>query len=185
MTTYILENVNGLYDDGVVSIGRTGSRTITNPRGTSETTSRSRLLGTELAEEIEFLTARARSVGIVRANAALAPLALKVRSYSVLSLACSGKDPSQRELADFLSLDPSQIVALVDELEQRGLVTRETDPHDRRSKGIAATAEGRRLYAAAKKIVRAAEDQSLNGLTLSEREQLRSLLQRVAFEGTD
>lgn len=185
MTTYILENVNGLYDDGVVSFRRTGSQTITNPRSTAETTGRSRLLGTELAEEIEFLTARARSVGITRANASLAPLALKVRSYSVLSLACSGRDPSQRELADFLSLDPSQIVALVDELEQRGLVTRETDPRDRRSKGIAATAAGRGLYAAAKKIVRTAEDQSLSDLSVPEREQLRALLQRVAFEGTD
>ena len=93
MTTYILENVNGLYDDGVVSFRRTGSQTITNPRSTAETTGRSRLLGTELAEEIEFLTARARSVGITRANASLAPLALKVRSYSVLSLACSGGPP--------------------------------------------------------------------------------------------
>ena len=108
-----------------------------------------------------------------------------MRSYAVLSLACSGRDPSQRELAEFLSLDPSQIVALVDELERRGLVTRETDPHDRRSKGIAATAAGRTLYTAAKKIVRTAEDQSLSGLSVPEREQLRSLLQRVAFEGTD
>jgi DNA-binding MarR family transcriptional regulator len=185
MTTYILENVNGWYDDGVVSLRRTGSRTITNPRGTSESTSRSRLLDTELAEEIEFLTARARSVGIARANAALASLNLKVRSYSVLSLACSGRDPSQRELADFLSLDPSQIVALVDDLERRGLVTRETDPRDRRAKGIAATAAGRRLYSAAKKIVRSAEDRSLSGLSLPEREQLRALLRRVAYPGTE
>lgn len=162
-----------------------GESTITNPRGIAETTGRSRLVGTELADEIEFLTARARSVGIARANAALASLALKVRSYCVLSLACSGRDPSQRELADFLILDPSQIVALVDDLERRGLVTRETDPRDRRSKGITATTEGRTLYAAAKKIVRAAEDRSLGGLSRSEREQLRSLLQRVAFEGTD
>jgi DNA-binding MarR family transcriptional regulator len=108
-----------------------------------------------------------------------------VRSYSVLSLACSGRNPSQRELADFLSLDPSQIVALVDELEQRGLVARETDPHDRRSKGIVATAAGRTLYAAAKKIVRAAEDRSLTDLSRIEREQLRDLLQRIAFEAID
>jgi DNA-binding MarR family transcriptional regulator len=127
-----------------------------------------RLHTTELANEIEFLTARAE-------------LDLKVRSYSVLSLACSGENPSQRELADFLSLDPSQIVALVDQLEQRGAVTRETDPRDRRSKVIVATTAGRNLYKRAEAIIRRAEDQSLSALSLQEREALRDLLKRIAF----
>ena len=50
-----------------------------------------RLYTTDLASEIEFLTARARSLGSGRANNMLAELDLKVRSYSVLSLACSGR----------------------------------------------------------------------------------------------
>jgi hypothetical protein len=53
-----------------------------------------RLESTELAAEIEFLTARARSIGSGRANQLLADLDLKVRSYSVLSLACSGENNS-------------------------------------------------------------------------------------------
>src|SRR3954452_14358553 len=123
-----------------------------------------RLYSTDLASEIEFLTARARSLGSGRANNMLAELDLKVRSYSVLSLACSGENPSQRELADFLSLDPSQIVSLVDQLEKRGAVSREADPRDRRSKVIAATAAGRRLYRAAAAIVRESEAHSLRRL---------------------
>jgi DNA-binding MarR family transcriptional regulator len=141
-----------------------------------------RLQDTELAAEIEFLTARARSLGSGRANQLLADLDLKVRSYSVLSLACSGENPSQRELADFLSLDPSQIVSLVDQLEKRGAVTREADPRDRRSKVIAATAAGRRLYRAAAAIVRESEAQSMRSLSAAERDTLRSLLRRVAFD---
>ena len=144
--------------------------------------STSELATTELASEIEFLTARARSVGIARANAALVPLALRVPSYSVLALACSDRIPSQRELAEFLVLDPSQIVMLVDQLEERRLVTRETNPRDRRSKGICATAAGRKLYAEARTIVREAEDRSLKMLSRDERQQLRLLLQRIAFE---
>ncbi|NKX52566.1 MarR family transcriptional regulator, partial [Arthrobacter deserti] len=108
-----------------------------------------------------------------------------VRSYSVLSLACSGENPSQRELADFLSLDPSQIVSLVDQLEKRGAVTREADPRDRRSKVIAATAAGRRLYRAAAAVVRESEAQSLRRLNEAERDTLRSLLRRVAFDSAD
>ena len=140
-----------------------------------------RLYTTDLASEIEFLTARARSLGSGRANNMLAELDLKVRSYSVLSLACSGQNPSQRELADFLSLDPSQIVALVDQLEKRGAVTREADPRDRRSKVIAPTAAGRRLYKRAEAIIRQASDLSLAQLNEQERETLRDLLRRIAF----
>ncbi|UPO76182.1 MarR family winged helix-turn-helix transcriptional regulator [Arthrobacter sp. Helios] len=140
-----------------------------------------RLYDSELAGETEFLAARARSVGSRRANEDLAALDLKVRSYSVLSLACSGLNPSQRELAEFLSLDPSQIVALVDQLEKRGAVKRLADPRDRRSNIITPTAAGKRLYAEAAAVVAAASDTSLGALSPAERDQLRALLRRVAF----
>lgn len=140
-----------------------------------------RLLASELVNEIEFLAARARSVGISHANAVLAPLELKVRSYSVLAMACSGTDPSQRELSEFLRLDPSQIVSLVDALEERGLVERAADPRDRRSKVIRPTPAGRKLYGRAAAAVREAEETSLAALDGAERDQLRILLRKIAF----
>jgi DNA-binding MarR family transcriptional regulator len=140
-----------------------------------------RLLDTPLVAEIEFLTARARALGSAKANALLEPLGLRIRSYAVLSMACSGAAPSQRELAEFLLLDPSQIVALLDGLEQRGLVKRETDPRDRRSKVIKGTAAGRRLLAQAAVATRQAEEQAMGNLSSAERDQLRELLRRVAF----
>ena len=78
----------------------------------------------ELNDEIEFLLARAQAVGISHANKRFGNFGLKARSYAVLSLAASDLHPTQRELADFLSLDASQIVALVDHLEQQELVER-------------------------------------------------------------
>ena len=140
-----------------------------------------RLLDSPLVAEIEFLTARARAIGSAKANALLAPLDLKIRSYAVLSLACSGEAPSQRELAEFLLLDPSQIVALVDGLEQRELVKRETDPQDRRSKVIKGTPKGLKLLAKAAEATQQAEDQAMANLTPAERAQFRNLLRRVAF----
>lgn len=140
-----------------------------------------RLLDTVLGTNIEFLMARARSIGSENANKSLSQLGLRVRSYSVLSLACSAAEPSQRELADFLSLDPSQIVALVDELEKRGLVSRRTDKRDRRSKVIVATNAGRRLNAEAVLAVQTATDESLSSLTNRERETLQLLLWKVGF----
>ena len=143
-----------------------------------------RLFETDLASDLEFLTARARALGSARANARLEALNLKVRSYAVLALACSDSNPSQRELADFLSLDASQIVALVDGLEQRGLVVRESDPRDRRSNVIKPTDAGRTLFAQAATQVRIAEDESLRSLSATERAQLREYLSRIAFDAS-
>jgi DNA-binding MarR family transcriptional regulator len=140
-----------------------------------------RLRDADLASEIEFLMARARAVGTSHANDVLAELDLKARSYAVLSLAVSGKNPTQRELAEFLSLDASQIVALVDGLQDRGLIRREPDLNDRRSNVIVSTDAGSDLYARASEMVNRAEAKSLAALTSEERNQLRALLARVAF----
>lgn len=141
-----------------------------------------RFLESELAGDIEFLAARTRSLGSARANRLLAPLDLKVRSYSVLSLACSDLSPTQRDLAEFLSLDPSQIVPLVDALEARGLVERHPDPNDRRSKVVAGTAEGRKVYLKARRAASEGEAVTMANLSKAERETLRDLLSRIAFE---
>ena len=93
-----------------------------------------RLAESSISTDIGFLLAKLHAAGSVLNNAALAEFGLKERSYSVLALACGNLGPTQRELAEFLSLDPSQIVALIDELEQRGLVERKPGPSDRRQK---------------------------------------------------
>ena len=140
-----------------------------------------RFMTCDLVQELDFLVARTRSIGSGRANLALKPFGLKVRSYSVLSLACSDITPTQRELAEFLALDPSQIVPLVDALEKQGFVERTPDPADRRSKVITATAEGRKLYAKAHRATQESESETLSALSSEERDQLRSLLSRVAL----
>ncbi|HLS92017.1 MAG TPA: MarR family transcriptional regulator [Microbacterium sp.] len=109
--------------------------------------------GAELAHNASFLLARASAVASQRDNRALAPLGLKVRSFSVLALALDAQPPTQREIAEFLRLDPSQVVALVDDLESRGIVARETDARDRRAKVVAVTDAGRALYAEARELV--------------------------------
>lgn len=136
---------------------------------------------TALAREISFLTARARARGNAAANRALADLDLKVRPYAVLAMACSDTQPSQREVGTFLDLDPSQVVALVDSLEQRGAIRREPDPRDRRSKVLVATQAGQELYARAAERARDAEEHTLQALTAEERNQLRGMLAKVVL----
>ena len=93
-----------------------------------------------LTEDLGFLLARV-SAQVTRAtNAALAEAGLRVRQYSVLALASDAPGGvTQRELAQLLGLDPSQVVALVDELAAAGLVSRSAPAADRRTRVVAAT----------------------------------------------
>lgn len=115
-------------------------------------------------------------------NKALVPLGLKVRSYSVLVLACEhAAGVNQRTVAATMGLDPSQIVGLIDELEERGLVARTPDPADRRNRLIAATAEGRRVRAEAQELVDQAHSGYFEGLSAEAVAELRESLKRIVF----
>jgi DNA-binding MarR family transcriptional regulator len=84
-------------------------------------------------------------------------------------------------MADFLSLDPSQIVALVDELEKRGLVVRAPGKQDRRAKTVTATATGGKLLQQAARAAQQAEADVLGGLAAEESAQLKALLRKALW----
>ena len=134
----------------------------------------------DLFEDLSFLLARSNALSLAAGNAALSPYGLRVRSYSVLALAAGGRRPSQRELAELLRLDPSQVVALVDELQARALVIRQPDPGDRRANVVTATAEGAALYAQATVAVAAAQAAVFTPLSPEQRSQLAALLRSIA-----
>lgn len=139
----------------------------------------------ELVDDLSFLLARANALSLAAGNAALSQHGLRVRSYSVLALAAGSARPSQRELAELLRLDPSQVVALVDELQSRGLVVREPDPVDRRANVVVATDLGRSVHAEASADARAAEAALHADLSDADRRRLTELLRRMAFPSAD
>ncbi|WP_250646268.1 MarR family winged helix-turn-helix transcriptional regulator [Microbacterium tenebrionis] len=134
-----------------------------------------------LENQLSFLLARASAVSSAAGNSALAGYGLKVRSYSVLALACDPSRVSQREIAEYLRLDPSQVVALVDQLESSGLIIREPDARDRRANVIVATDAGHRLFETANAETISAEHRQHSMLTDAERDTLRGLLRKIAF----
>lgn len=149
---------------------------------TQDTAGRSGTLdGGPLAGDLSFLLARANALAAAATNAALAELELRVRPYAVLALAASGTRMTQREIAEYLRLDPSQVVALVDGLQRRDLVAREPDPRDRRTNVVAITPAGAELHARAALLVAQAERTAHGDLTATERESLADLLRRAAF----
>lgn len=134
----------------------------------------------ELADDIGFLLSRASGLVVRATNDALAEVDLRVRSYSVLALACDREGgTSQRDLAAGLGLDPSQVVALVDDLARRGLVQRTPSPGDRRTKLVTATGQGRRVRDRAAALAGTGGQRRLGRLTADEQATLRDLLARV------
>jgi MarR family transcriptional regulator, organic hydroperoxide resistance regulator len=139
-----------------------------------------------LTDGVGFLLSRASGMLARVGNAALAPYGLRVRSYSVLLLACEAADGiSQRDLAGVLGLDPSQVVLLVDDLAAAGLVERRPSPTDRRTKLVAATGTGRSVRAEAVAAIGVAEDEQLAALSTDERRALHGLLRRVVGDAID
>lgn len=140
-----------------------------------------RLAAADIGDDIGLLLAKVRAAGTILNNRALAQYGLRERSFSVLTLACSGLEPTQRELADFLTLDPSQVVTLVDDLEGRGLVERAQGKHDRRANIIVSTPQGRKTHDEASAALKACEQVQLTALTEPEVDQLKALLRKALW----
>ena len=87
---------------------------------------------------------------------------------------------SQQALATGLGMLPSKVVAFVDELEARGAVQRTRSARDRRVYELTLTDEGGELLRRVGEIAAEHEADFFQPLDADEREQLASLLRRVA-----
>ena len=110
----------------------------------------------------------------------LAPLDLHPRHFGMLSHLAVNEGQSQQTLSIALAIHRSAVVALVDDLERRGLAERRRDPADRRAYTLYLTPPGRQLLAELERAADEDEAELLTALDASERSQLISLLQRVA-----
>jgi DNA-binding MarR family transcriptional regulator len=110
----------------------------------------------------------------------LARLDLHPRHFGMLSHLAASEGQSQQALSIALGVHRSAVVALVDDLEQRGLAERRRDPLDRRAYALYLTPPGRAVLADLQRIAEQHEAELLTALDASERTQLISVLQRVA-----
>ena len=136
-------------------------------------------IATDLDALIGYNLKRAYMIVQSDFRAALGTDGLAPRVFSVLSLVVQTPNITQSELARTLGIERSGLVAIVDDLEERGYVSRAAVPGDRRVQALIARPLGRRAYTDAVRKVRAHEKRLLSALSESEKQSLLDLLMKI------
>jgi DNA-binding MarR family transcriptional regulator len=109
----------------------------------------------------------------------LSAYGLTPRHGYTLSHLCENGPTSQQSLLDVLEVDPSVLVAILNDLENAGLAERKRDPEDRRRHIVEMSEQGRSALTAMEGTIDTIERELLADLSPADAEQLRSLLSKV------
>lgn len=113
-----------------------------------------------------------------RVRVALGPLGIGTREWAAL-ICLDDRPLSQIELGERSGIDRTTLVAVLDRLEDRGMVQRSPDRDDRRRNVIRITASGRDLRTRAAAVVDECERQFLAPLKTADAHRLKEALQTV------
>ena len=116
------------------------------------------------AVHVAFLLGKAGQRALRLLEEALRPLELRPREFGVLAEIGASSATSQQRVADVLGVDRSDMVATMEGLEARRLVTRRRNPADRRAYVVSLTPAGTTLLARAHAAVVQAEAQLLGSV---------------------
>jgi DNA-binding MarR family transcriptional regulator len=111
---------------------------------------------------------------------ALESLDLRPPHFGVMTLIDANPGTTQQDLGRMSLIDPSSMVAMIDDLEARGLAERRPHPSDRRKHAVHLTAQGKRTLKRARQKAMGVAEEMLAPLDEDERETLRLLLRKLA-----
>ena len=131
---------------------------------------------------LAFLLAQLGVHAARRFGERVAAIGLTPPDAGMLRKIASDPGISQQELAEHLGIMPSRMVALVDELESKGIVERKRNTTDRRNYALALTERGRQVLSELSRIAAEHEDALCAALSEEEKLQLRDLCRRIADE---
>jgi MarR family transcriptional regulator, lower aerobic nicotinate degradation pathway regulator len=114
-----------------------------------------------------------------RFTEALEPFGIRPRHVAALIELRDRGELTQQSLCGQLHLDPTNLVAILNELEQRGFATRRRDPEDRRRHLVEVSKKGIAVLEKVSEVMDGVEEDLLDGLEPAEREQLEVLLTSI------
>ena len=122
-----------------------------------------------------------RAMAVVQADLVrvLARHNLKLGTFTVLAAIGDAPGIAAIRLAELLGIERSNLVAILDDLGRRGLITRSASLTDRRSHELHRTAEGTAVFQAALADVHDHEAKVFAGLTTEERAEMIRLCQKL------
>jgi DNA-binding MarR family transcriptional regulator len=109
----------------------------------------------------------------------LAAHELPMWGYIVLSALRDEPMRTQAALARSIGADKTRIIAVLDDLQERGLIEREPDPADRRVRLLRLTAAGRLLHGTVRSAIRRQEEQLLGELPAADQTAFLRVLQQL------
>ncbi|MET0233783.1 MAG: MarR family transcriptional regulator [Kibdelosporangium sp.] len=135
--------------------------------------------GPELSGRLGYLLKHAQLQMTELLTKALAPYGIDGRELGVL-LVLAGREPaSQQQAAQRLGIDRTTMVAMLDTLEGKGLVSRHPDADDRRRNVVELTEAGQSTLRQATEASDAAEREFLAPLSPQIAQHLRNSLQTI------
>ncbi|MFJ3233738.1 MarR family winged helix-turn-helix transcriptional regulator [Streptomyces sp. NPDC086787] len=110
---------------------------------------------------------------------AIAAEGLKLMHHAVLAATAEYGPVAQADLGRRLSVDPKDMVGILNHLQNEGLVLRAPHPSDRRKNAVTVTPEGAAVLSRCGALAEAANGELLAPLTPDEQKQLVALLTRL------
>ncbi|MDQ7096293.1 MarR family transcriptional regulator [Desulfosporosinus sp. PR] len=133
----------------------------------------------EMTECINFLLTQAQQKVFKYLKSELEPFNVTPVQYGVLQCLWDEGSQNPKQIGNVLGLDSSTITGILDRLENKALIMRNTYTGDRRTIKVELTEEGSKLREPIGKIIEEVNIEVLKEFSSEEKRQLREYLERI------